>query len=452
MINTLYLPELREMLEVSDLEGLREFCTALHPARTAEFMEGLTAAETWTVLQAADPDTRVEIFGYLDDDKQIEIIETCDPESISPLIADMPADDRVDLLNDIDEEVAKDLLSLIPVDERRDIQRLQAYPEGTAGAVMTTEVAKLPEKLTVREALEELSRIAENFETIYYIYIVDENNHLRGAVSARQLVTHLNKPKMPVSDLMERNLVTVEATDDQEAVAAKVADYDFLAIPVVDSEQHLVGVITHDDVIDVLQQEATEDAYLAGAVGPIEEGYLSIPWFEFTRYRAPWLAILFGGAIMTIFALKSYHKTIEQVAWLVLFLPLIVSCGGNSGAQSATLIIRALTTKEITPSLWWAVVWRELLVGLALGLFLGAIGYVIGWFVAPNYYAALIIPITLILVVTCGTLVGSTLPLLFARLGWDPALMSAPFVTVIVDILGIVVYMNVALFMLGELS
>jgi magnesium transporter len=451
MINTLYLPELREMLELSDVEGLREFCIALHPARTAEFMEGLTAAESWTVLQAADPATRVEIFGYLDHDKQIEIIETCDPESISPLIADMPADDRVDLLNSVDEEVAQNLLSLVPAEKRRDIQRLQAYPEGTAGAVMTTEVAKLPESLTVRQALEELSQIAEKFETIYYIYIVDENNHLRGAISTRQLVTHLNKPKMPITDLMERNLVTVEATDDQEAVAAKVADYDFLAIPVVDNEQHLVGVITHDDVIDVLQREATEDAYLAGAVGPIEQGYLSIPWFEFARHRAPWLAILFGGAIMTIFALKSYHATIDQVAWLVLFLPLIVSCGGNSGSQSATLIIRALTTKEITPALWWAVVWRELMIGLALGLFLGAIGYVIACFVA-SYYAALIIPITLVLVVTCGTLVGSLMPLLFARLGWDPALMSAPFVTVIVDILGIVVYMNIALLMLRELS
>jgi magnesium transporter len=452
MINTLYLPELREMLELSDAEGLHEFCIALHPARTAEFMEGLTASESWTVLQAADAATRVEIFGYLDGDKQIEIIETCDPESVSPLIADMPADDRVDLLNAVDEEVAQNLLALVPADKRRDIQRLQAYPEGTAGAVMTTEVAKMPELLTVRAALEELSRIAENLETIYYIYIVDENNHLRGAISARQLVTHLNKPKMPITELMERNLVTVEATDDQEAVAAKVADYDFLAIPVVDHEQHLVGIITHDDVIDVLQREATEDAYLAGAVGPLEEGYLSIPWLEFTRHRAPWLAILFGGAIMTIFALKSYHETIEQVAWLVLFLPLIVSCGGNSGAQSATLIIRALTTKEITPALWLSVVWRELMIGIALGLFLGAIGYVIGCFVAPTYAAALIIPLTLVLVVTCGTLVGSLLPLLFARLGWDPALMSAPFVTVIVDILGIVVYMNVALLMLKELS
>ena len=452
MINTLYLPELREMLEQGDMDGLREFCTALHPARTAEFMEGLTAAEAWAVLQAADQPTRVEIFGYLDSDKQIEIIETCDPESISTLIAAMPADDRVDLLNAVDEEVANSITSLISPEKRRDILRLQSYPEGTAGAVMTTEVARLPESLTVRTALEELSRIAENLETIYYIYIVDDENHLRGAVSARQLVTHLNRPDMPITDLMERNLVTVEATDDQEAVAAKVADYDFLAIPVVDHEQHLVGIITHDDVIDVLQQEATEDAYLAGAVRPLEEAYLAVPWLQLTRHRAGWLALLFGGAMLTVLALQSYHETMSRIAWLVLFLPLVVSSGGNCGGQSATLIIRALTTKEITSAEWWAVVWRELITGAALGLVLGAIGYVAAYLVTGSLIDALILPVTLILVVICGTLIGSMLPLVFSRLGFDPALMSTPFVTVIIDILGIVIYMNVALLLLAELS
>lgn len=439
------------MLELGDVEGLREFCTALHPARTAEFMEGLTAAETWKVLQTADPSTRVEIFGYLDRQKQIEIIETCDPESVSTLIADMAADDRVDLLNAIDEEVARQLLSMVPAEKRRDILRLQAYPEGTAGALMTTEVARLPETLTVRSALEELSRIAENLETIYYIYIVDDQNHLRGAISARQLVTNLNKPNMPISDLMERNLVTVEVSDDQEAVAAKVAAYDFLAIPVVDHEQHLVGIITHDDVIDVLQREATEDAYLAGAVGPIEEGYFSIPWFQITRHRASWLTLLFVGALGTILALRTYQETLHKVEWLVFFLPLLIACGGNSGSQSATLIIRALATGEVSPRLWWSVVWRELRTGLVLGLFLGAIAYVIANFLAPVPPSDLIvIPVTLLLVVCCSTLLGSLLPLLFAKLGWDPAFMSTPFVTVITDVVGILIYMNVAFLILKE--
>jgi magnesium transporter len=450
MMNTLYLPELREMLEQGDRDGLHEFCTALHPARTAEFMEGLSPAESWAVLAQANAATRVEIFRYLDHEKQLEIIETCDPEAAGQLLAAMPADDRVDLINAADASVVSEVLPLVPAEERREILRLQSYPEGTAGAVMTTEVAKLPEALSVRAALDEISRQAEHLETIYYIYIVDDQDHLRGAISARQLVTHLGKPNMPIHDLMERDLVTVEATDDQEAVARKVADYDFHAIPVVDHEQHLLGIITHDDVIDVLQAEATEDAYLAGAVGPLEEGYLATSWVLLMRLRAGWLALLFGGAMLTILALQSYHEALNSIGWLVLFLPLVVSSGGNSGSQSATLIIRALTTHEVTPAVWWAIVRREFFTGAALGLVLGSIGYLAACFFATPL-EALVLPVTLILVVICGTLIGSVLPLVFARLGLDPALMSTPFVTVIIDVLGILIYMNVAILMLDEL-
>ncbi len=378
MINTLYLPELREMLEVCDADSLREFCTALHPARTAEFMEGLTAAEAWTVLQAADQDTRVAIFAYLDRQKQIEIIETCDPASVAPVIADMPPDDRVDLLNAVDEEISQSVTALVPLEQRRDIFRLQAYPEGTAGAVMTTEVARLPESLTVRQALEELSRIAENLETIYYIYIVDGENHLRGAVSARQLVTHLGKPNMPVSELMERNLVTVRASDDQEAVAKKVADYDFLAIPVVDGEQHLVGIITHDDVIDVVREEATEDALRMAAVGPMVENYLEVPFTTIWRKRSMWLSCLFVAELFTFTALAYFENSIAAILVLSLFVPLCISTGGNSGSQAATLITRAMALGHVGPAQWWRVLKHELAMGLVLGLTLGCIGFVRG--------------------------------------------------------------------------
>jgi len=378
MINTLYLPELREMLESCDAEGLREFCTALHPARTAEFMEGLTAAEAWTVLQAADQPTRVEIFAYLDRQMQIEIIETCDPESVAPVIADMPADDRVDLLNAVDEEVSRSVTALVPLDERRDILRLQSYPEGTAGAVMTTEVARLPESLTVRTALEAVSRIAQDLETIYYIYIVDDENHLRGAISARQLVTHLGKPNMPIRDLMERNLVTVEVTDDQESVAKKVADYDFLAIPVVDREQHLVGIITHDDVIDVVREEATEDALRMGAIGPMVENYLEVPFTTIWRKRSMWLSCLFVAELFTFTALAHFENSIAAVLVLSLFVPLCISTGGNSGSQAATLITRAMALGHVGPAQWWQVLKHELAMGLVLGITLGCIGFLRG--------------------------------------------------------------------------
>jgi len=223
MTNTLYLPELREMLAQKDAAGLREFCSTLHPARTAEFMEGLNAEESWAVLQHADAPTRGEIFGFFDKEKQIEIVETSDRAEIAQLISDLPPDDRVDLLNEIDPKIVDELMPLVPVDERRDIQRLSSFPEDTAGAVMTTEFARLSEDLTVGRAFEEIARQAADLETIYYLYVVDQEDHLRGLVSARELVSAMGKPDTPIDDLMTRDIVTVNVGDDQEEVAQKVA-------------------------------------------------------------------------------------------------------------------------------------------------------------------------------------------------------------------------------------
>jgi magnesium transporter len=446
MINTLYLPELREMLAASDEKGLHEFCTAIHPAQAAEFMGGLSATELWAVLQATDAESRADIFCYLEEELQDEILESGQPHQLSQLIANMPPDDRVDLLNRADPSLVETMMPLVPTEERQDILQLSAYPEETAGSVMTTEVARLSEALTVREALGELARQTKDLETIYYVYLVDDQNRLHGIVSARQLVTHLGRPETRLSELMERNLVTVLDTDDQEIVAEKVANYDFIAIPVVDADRHLVGIITHDDIIDVIQEEATEDAHRAGAVEPLEESYLATPWWTLTHHRAGWLGLLFAAALVTAGVLQSHEEKLAEVHWLAFFLVLVISSGGNSGSQSATLIIRSLTTKEVSPSDWWTVMWRELWIGTLLGLMLGVAGYiaVLCFVDLDRPIEALVVPVTVVLVVVCGTMFGSLLPLLFKRIGWDPALMSTPFVAGMIDIVGIVIYMYVA--------
>jgi magnesium transporter len=424
----------------------------MHPARAAEFMEGLTADETWAVLRATDAERRAAIFEYLEQAKQVEILETQDREETSQLIAEMASDDRVDLLKLLEPETVEGLMPLIPTEERRDIKRLSQYPEGTAGSLMTTSVAKLPESLTVWQALEEIAHQARDHETIYYIYIVDAENHLRGLISARQLVTYLSTPETPISELMQRDLVTVEATDDQEAVAAKVADYNFLAIPVVDHEHHLVGIITHDDVIDVLRAETEEDAYRAAGIAPLEESYLNTSLHTLSWKRGVWLFVLLAASFLTVFALQHFDDTLKHVIWLGFFLPLIVSCGGNSGGQSATLVITALTSGDLTLRDWWQVLKREFLMGLALGCFLGGMAYLGAMLVVTGPTAAekLVVPITILLVVTCSTLVGGALPLIFRRMGLDPALMSNPFVAGIMDITGIVIYMTVCWIMLKE--
>lgn len=441
------------MLAENNAAELHEFCIALHPARTAEFMEGLTAEEAWQVLQHTDPESQVEIFRYFELPKQVEMFETVAREEMARFISGLPADERVDILSEVKPEIVQALLPLIPVEERRDIMRLAAYPEGTAGAMMTTRFARLSESDTAAEALEHVRRQADLLETVYYLYVVDKSDQLRGLVSLRQLV--LADPKTLVRDLMRRDVISVDVTAHQELVAQKFAKFDFIALPVVDAEHHLLGIVTHDDAIDVVVEEATEDAQRIGGVNPLSTGYIDTRIFELAWKRGVWLMILFFGALLTAFALKRYEKSIDEVAWLVMFLPLIISSGGNTGSQSATLIITALSTGDITLRDWWRVVKREIVTGLILGTFLGCIGYLVAITIGaalnqgtPSLRHAIVIPATLILVVVCGTLTGSVLPLVFRRLGLDPAIMSNPFVACICDIVGIVIYMQVALFVL----
>lgn len=451
MLNTLFLPELREMLKTEDSAGLTDFCTAMHPSRTADFMEGLTDQEAWQVLQFAPVGERVEIFTYFDHARQTVLLSNADRDQVATLVAEIASDDRVDMLQELDEATVQDLLTRLPVEERRDVQRLSQYPEGTAGAVMTSEFAKLSETLTIREAMDEIGRQSEEFETIYYLFIVDEEDHLRGLVSARQLLAGMKNPETRLADIMETALVTAREMDDQEEVANKVAKLDLLALPIVNDQHHIVGIVTHDDVIDVVREEATEDAHRIAAVDPLDQTYLKTHLLTLSWKRGMWLTILFFFALMTAMALEQYDTQLKKWAWLVPFIPLVISSGGNSGSQSATLIITALSRGHVALSDWWTIIWRELVMGLLLGAGLGLMSLVVSPFFSdvPAFPQSLVVPITLLLVVVSGTLTGSILPLVFERVGLDPAMMSNPFVAGIVDILGIVIYLSVAIILLS---
>lgn len=448
MINTLYLPELREMLAENDSDGLRNFCEALNPVRAAEFMSGLNSEETWRVIQQTDLESRVDIFSYLDPDKKNDVLENCQIDEVAELVAELPPDDRVDLLQGIDAKRRNKLLSIIPVEARRDFQRLSQYPEGTAGAVMTTEIARLTEDLTTHEALNEIARQIEDYETIYYLYVVDAEDRLRGIVSARQLLAGMRQSDIRLHDIMESDLVLAHVDEDQEDVADKVAKMDLLAIPVVDNQHKLLGIITHDDVIDVVREEATEDAHRIGAVDPLDQSYLRTSLLTLSWKRGIWLSFLFFFALITTIALDNYESVMDKWKWLMAFIPLVISSGGNSGSQSATLIITALSRKHVEVSDLAKVVVRELSVGLLLGGALAALGFIASLFIIPAGMAVsafFIIPLTLLAVVICGTLIGSVLPIAFESIGWDPAIMSTPLVAGIVDIIGIVIYVNLAI-------
>lgn len=446
MTNTLYLPELREMLAEQNTAELREFCTALHPARTVEFMEGLTPEESWEVLRAADATTRAEIFHYFPRERQVEIIADGDRTEMGRFLADLASDERVDILNDVSPQVVAELLPHVPAEARRDILRLSAFPEGTAGAVMTTDFARLSESLTAAQAIESIRRQAERSETVYYLYVVDDDDHLRGVVSLRQLV--FAQPDTSISDLMERAVVSVHADEDREEVARALARFDMQAIPIVDAEHHLLGIVTYDDVIDMVREEATEDAQRIGAVEPLRQSYMETRLHTLAWKRGIWLTLLFCGGIFTASTMERYSADINSIPWLVVFVPLVLSTGGNSGSQSATLIITAMTTGDVRLRDWVSVLRREVLTGLLLGAMLGTIGYLLALFFTPSPREAMVVPLTVMMVVTCGTFVGTLLPMLFSRLGLDPAIMSNPFIAGICDILGIVIYMEVAIHLL----
>ncbi|MEO8268965.1 MAG: magnesium transporter [Aureliella sp.] len=448
MINTLFLPELREMLADGNAQELREFCTALHPSRAAEFMEGLSSNEAWSVLQHADKNQRAEIFSYFEYDRQVAMLGAEDERQVADLVTHIPADDAVDLLSELPDKRVEQILALVPAPDRRDIRRLQTFEEGTAGSIMTTEAACLDEKLTVRQALETLSRQAERLETIYYIYVVDDTNHLRGVVSTRMLVSSFGKPERTIADLMDTDILTVDAGEDQRVVARIVAKYDLLAIPVVDAQRHMLGIITHDDVMDVFMEEATEDVQRIAAVEPLKDSYMRTPILTLTWKRGMWLGILFFAGMLTALALRNYELEFEQFGWLVWFIPLVIGSGGNSGAQTSTLIIAGMATGDVKISNWAQIVTRELATGSLLGIFLATLSLAPALMLAPSVWAASIVPLTIFLVVLCGTFSGSILPLVSQRMGWDPALMSNPFVAGINDILGIMIYVNIAILFL----
>jgi magnesium transporter len=314
---------------------------------------------------------------------------------------------------------------------------------------MTTEYASLPEDISVGEALARLRQQAPDTETIYYVYVLDGERRLTGFVSLRDLI--LAKPATTIRDLMQRDPVFVRVDDDREHVARELARYNFLAIPVVDEQNRLVGIVTHDDVIDVVIEEATEDALRMGAVGAMEASHLEAPFASVWRKRTAWLSCLFIAELMTFGAMAYFEDAIAAIVALSFFVPLCISTGGNSGSQAATLITRALALDQVRPSDWWQVVRHELMMGLALGATLGAIAFIQASLTPRSvvgdvnrWLLALVVSQSVTLICLWGTLVGSVLPLIFRRLGFDPGYASSPFVATLVDVTGIVIYFSIA--------
>jgi magnesium transporter len=451
MPHSLFGPEVRYMFQENDVAGMQAFLENLHPATVAEALnEELAVEQVWKFLEHTSIRNQAAIFEYFPIEWQVKMVEGTGRERMAHLIEKMSHDDRVDLLRRLMPRVADSLLRLVDEADRRDIANLVRQDENTAGGLMTTDYAWLPPGITATEALERLRLQAPDRETIYYVFVLDDEHRLIGVISLRDLI--LAPRHALIKDIMETEVVTVHPTDDREKVAQDLAHYDLLAIPVVDEQNRLVGIVTHDDVIDVVVKEATEDVHRMGGVGPLAENYLEASFFTVWRKRAFWLACLFAAELFTFTAMAGFEHTISNVAVLALFVPLCISTGGNSGSQAATLITRALALGQVTLADWLRVLRHELFMGLALGVTLGAIAFVRGALTPASIRGPLVDGFTLGLIVSqavmciClwGTLIGSMLPLLFKRLGIDPGIASSPFVATFVDVTGILIFFTFA--------
>ncbi len=453
MAHPLFGPEVRLMLQENDPTAaeIQAFCETLHPATVAETLEGEFAVEeVWRFLSHTSIKTQAAIFEYFSLEWQVQMVEGSGQPQVARLIEKMSHDDRVDLLKRLRPRVAENLLRLVDEADRRDIATLSAQKPNTAGALMTTDYAWVPGNITVAEAFDKLRLQAPDSETIYYVFVLDEQRKLQGVMTLRKMV--LAARQALIRNVMEKNVVGVKPGDDQEKVAQIMAQYDLIAIPVLDEEGRLIGIVTHDDVIDVVVKAATEDAHHMGAVNSLTENYLEAPFVTIWRKRSMWLACLFVAELFAFSAMAFFDDAINKVRVLAMFVPLCISTGGNSGSQAATLITRAMALGQITVGQWFRVLRHEFAMGLALGLTLGAIAFVRGAFTPVHLLGddatwleiALTISQAVMVICLYGTLVGSMLPLIFRRLGFDPAFASSPFVATFVDVTGIIIYFTIA--------
>ncbi|WP_026848681.1 magnesium transporter [Gemmatimonas phototrophica] len=452
----LIVPDLLELLEEHP-ESIGPQTEEMHPADLADVAEALPEELVRAFLAALPRERAAEVLEYLDEELRTQVLEELPAGEAAEIVAEMDPDERADALEELDEETADEILQELEPEEKAETERLLQYDPYTAGGLMTTEFVSVLETLTVEESLRGVRAMARGGrrEAMYTIYTVDDTGRLRGVLSLRELLAAPEGTR--ISELAWSEVVSVSPDMLQEEVSQITSNYDLVALPVVDVDKRLLGVVTVDDVIDVIQEEGTEDAQKFGGMEALEEPYMQISLWQNVRKRGGWLAVLAVSEMLTASVMARYEDELGRVILLAQFIPLIMSSGGNSGSQATSLIIRAMALGEVRLSDWWQVVQRELPAGLILGLMLGtlAAARISAWALlglydyGPHHFRlALTVGITLVSIVTIGSLTGSMLPFLLRRLGFDPASASAPFVATLVDVSAISIYFSVAYMML----
>ncbi len=469
-IGSLLAPDILALLEESP-ELVAAETEEVHPADLADVAEAMPFDQIPVFLAALPRDRAASVLEYLDEELRAEVLEAMPSEQAAVFVSAMTPDERADVLEELDEETADDIVDEMPEQARRETQALRLYDPDSAGGLMTTEFVSESSATSVEEALRKVRVIARSGkrEAMHAIYTTDDQGRLEGVLSLRELLAAQEGTRL--ADVAWTEVQSVSPRADREEVARMIANYDLVVVPVVSESHHIIGVITVDDVIDAIQEEQTEDVQKFGGMEALDEPYDQIAFWAMIKKRAVWLSALFIGEMFTATALGVYQKEIDSATVLAIFLPLIVSSGGNSGSQGTSLIIRALALREISLRDWWRVAVREVSTGFTLGTLLAVIGFLrielwqwmhmhnvsaFGVLLGHDYgqnginpdLVALTVAVSLVGVVTFGTLAGAMLPFAMRRLGFDPASASAPFVATFVDVTGLIIYFNVALHLL----
>ncbi|WP_035985223.1 magnesium transporter [Leptolyngbya sp. KIOST-1] len=447
MIHEAAQEELQALLEAGRFDAAQALLKPMQSADVADAIDELPVTLQAVAFRLLPKDEAIEVYEYLPGRVQQSLLEDFKNPEVLDIIDRMSPDDRARLFDELPAKVVRRLTLQLSPAEREATARLLGYPPDSAGRIMTSEFVALRETFTVEQALDRIRHLAETSETIYTLYVLDNSRHLIGALSLRDLV--VAQPERTLQDLMQRDIIYVQTDTDQEEAARMIQRYDFLALPVVDREQRLVGIVTIDDLMDVIEAEVTEDIYTAGGVQSIGDSYFETGLFTVARKRVVWLLVLLLTNTGTIAVIQGQEALLEQVIVLAAFIPLLIDTGGNVGAQSSTVVIRGLNTDEVRSSQMVRIVWREALAGLLLGLMMGVLVTIWAYLPDRNLGVALSVGISLVGISVLASFAGSALPFLFKALKFDPALMSAPFITTAVDVIGVLIYLNVARTILG---
>ena len=434
---------LLELLERRDLHALRAALLEGNEVDIAEFLEELPQDKIVVVFRALPKEMAAEVFSNLEPDTQQVIIQSATDQEVSAIVEELYVDDAVDMLEELPANVVKRVLKAARPDTRKLINQFLNYPDNSVGSIMTAEFTDLKQSMTVAQAIAHIRRTGENSESVYTCYVTDAGRRLEGVLTIKELL--LAQDEQLIADLMETDVITAETTEDQEEAVARMMKYDFISLPVVDKEGRLVGIVTVDDVMDVMEEEATEDFEKMAAMAPSEKPYLKTSVLSLAKHRILWLLVLMISGMITGGILGQYEAAFAAMPLLVTFIPMLTDTGGNAGSQSSTLVIRGMAVGEIQLKDFAKVFWKELRVSMLVGVVLSAVNFVRLIITYPgNQMVALTVALALFVTVLLAKTVGGVLPMVAKLCHADPAIMAAPLITTIVDAISLVVYFRIA--------